>query len=322
MSDFSIDAGLISVLMPAYNAENYIELSISSILQQTYTRIEILILDDASTDNTSSILKKYSNDKRIKLFKSENNIGYLNAVNSLFSHVNGDFVTFQDADDISDFMRFEKSINTISEWNVDFVSTGCGIIDTNGVILRRIGFPKEFNKNRDPYLRCCGSSIFLKRRLLDIYGGFNPYFNRIGSEDLEWATRLTQAGRYKYINEPLYMYRKGEGSITTDVHSELSLDRAVSHKIVELLVSSHYGKMNDRYWDNNEFAAQFKQIKAKLYSIESAYPYNVLWRTIDAYIYQGKIKLSFLVLYGAFRKYPLKFGNIKLFLKILKHLTL
>ena len=100
---------LISVVMPAYNVERYIEKSINSILDQSYPNVEILVADDASTDKTKAIIDGYT-DARIKRFHNESNQAYLKTCNKLMSLAKGQFLAFQDADDFSHVQRFEGSV--------------------------------------------------------------------------------------------------------------------------------------------------------------------------------------------------------------------
>lgn len=100
----------ISVIFPAYNVEIYIAASIESILNQTFSNFELLIYDDASTDNTLEIIKGYS-DKRIKLFTKEKNRGYTDSLISGINIATGKYIARMDSDDIADLTRFEKQFN-------------------------------------------------------------------------------------------------------------------------------------------------------------------------------------------------------------------
>ncbi len=104
-----MQAKLVSVIMPAYNCEQFIKSAIDSILNQTGSNFELLIADDCSKDRTKQIIDSYS-DKRIKTFHNEVNLGYLKASNKLFALCKGEYITFQDADDYSDLTRIEKLI--------------------------------------------------------------------------------------------------------------------------------------------------------------------------------------------------------------------
>ncbi len=89
----------ISVIIPTYNRGNIIENSITSVLNQTYTNLEVLIIDDGSTDNTKEIIDKFD-DKRIKYIKLKDNYGGSNARNIGIKSATGKFISFQDSDDI------------------------------------------------------------------------------------------------------------------------------------------------------------------------------------------------------------------------------
>ena len=100
---------LISVLMPVFNGERYIRQAIDSILAQTVTDFELIIIDDASTDNTSSILHSYA-DRRIRLIRLDANLGIVGALNIGLDAANGEFIARMDADDISHPDRFAKQV--------------------------------------------------------------------------------------------------------------------------------------------------------------------------------------------------------------------
>ena len=105
---------LISVLIPVYNAELFIGESISSILNQTYTNWELIIIDDGSNDNSASIIGNIT-DPRIHFHKQENS-GMGSALNKAILLANGKYLARQDADDISLPERFEKQIDFLCMW--------------------------------------------------------------------------------------------------------------------------------------------------------------------------------------------------------------
>ena len=97
----------ISVVMPAYNAENYIREAIDSILAQTFRDFEFLIIDDGSTDHTVEIIRSYS-DSRIRLYQNERNMGVAATLNRGLDLARGEYIARMDADDISLPERFAK----------------------------------------------------------------------------------------------------------------------------------------------------------------------------------------------------------------------
>ena len=100
---------LISVLMPVFNGERYLRQAIDSILAQTVTDFELIIIDDASTDNTSSMLHSYA-DRRIRLIRHGANLGIVGALNNGLGAANGEFIARMDADDISHPDRFAQQV--------------------------------------------------------------------------------------------------------------------------------------------------------------------------------------------------------------------
>lgn len=100
--------------MPVFNTEEYLQESIDSILNQSYGNFEFLIGDDGSTDNSYQILLS-QNDPRIKIFRSEKNVGYASVLNNLINASEGEFIARQDSDDISLPNRFKKQIEFLNK---------------------------------------------------------------------------------------------------------------------------------------------------------------------------------------------------------------
>jgi len=104
---------LVSIVVCTYNGSLYIEEQIESILNQTYKAIEVIIADDASTDNTYELLKRYTVDKRVQLYRNQENIGY----NTNFSHAcekaKGTYIAISDQDDIWELDKIEVLVNAI-----------------------------------------------------------------------------------------------------------------------------------------------------------------------------------------------------------------
>lgn len=108
----------ISIIIPTYNREKLIKKSVESIINQTYKNIEIIIVDDASTDNTKEVIGKI-NDKRIKYYKLKKNKGACYARNYGIKKATGNYISFQDSDDIYKKDKLEKQINNLVKNNSD-----------------------------------------------------------------------------------------------------------------------------------------------------------------------------------------------------------
>ena len=113
---------LVSVIMSVYNDANRVKKSIESILNQSYSNIELLIMDDGSTDNTFEICKNYQNENNVKIFKNNQNIGLTKSLNILIKESSGYYIARQDSDDTSEIVRIEKQIDFMSHKNL-LVST-------------------------------------------------------------------------------------------------------------------------------------------------------------------------------------------------------
>lgn len=211
---------LVSVIMPVYNAEKYLEKAITSILAQTYENLEILIADDASTDNSKLIINSFS-DPRIRLFHNETNIGYLKTCNNLFWHVKGEFVAFQDADDWSYPNRIEEIVNVLLS-DDKIALCGCNFIRinrANGRVITTSDFPttdhlikKYIEKNKT--LPVCGPSVILRKTVYDEVGGYREFYNRIGYEHFDWFLIINERYKTANIASRLYVYNYVENSFS------------------------------------------------------------------------------------------------------------
>lgn len=126
---------LISIIMPVYNSSEYIEESILSVLSQTYSNWELILVDDCSTDDSITRIEKYLKDPRIKLFKNIDNIGPALTRNIALNNTNGEYITFLDSDDFWTSDKLEKQIQFmvsnqlgISHGNYYFCSSSGEII--------------------------------------------------------------------------------------------------------------------------------------------------------------------------------------------------
>lgn len=114
------NSGLISVIIPCYNAESFVEQAVLSIMNQTYRNVEIICLDDASTDKTLSILESLAlDDGRVSVYKNERNLGLIETLNKGISLCKGEFIARMDADDISLPRRFERQLSFLRKTGAD-----------------------------------------------------------------------------------------------------------------------------------------------------------------------------------------------------------
>lgn len=201
---------LVSVVLPAYNAERYIELAVTSILQQTLVNIEVIIIDDNSTDKTLEITEHLSkNDARVKIIKNTVNEGIVCCLNKGIGIAQSNFIARMDADDISKKDRLSKQVEFLKK-NPDIILLGTGVevIDSKG---KHLGF-RQYPENNDEILIMLKHKspfahptvIFHKEHVIKT-GGYREKY-RTGQDYDLWA-RLQKEGKFANINEPLLKYR-------------------------------------------------------------------------------------------------------------------
>ena len=199
----------VSVIMSVYNSEKTVAKSIESLIGQTYKNLEILLVDDFSTDNTFNICKEYENNfKNIYLFRNKNNLGLTKNLNFLINKSSGEFLARQDSDDISEPNRIEKQINFIEKYKLDGCTTRARIIQTGSIIPKKsLYLPKRFVIYiKNPFIH---GSLVLKKAVAESIGNYNEKFYY--SQDYKLMYDLVTAGsKLKIMKECLYQLNMNE----------------------------------------------------------------------------------------------------------------
>ena len=209
---------LVSVVLPVYNSEETIEKSLESILNQTYNNIEILLIDDGSTDNSLEICERYEdNYSNVRLFKNYKNVGLTKSLNILINESKGEYICRQDADDVSLPTRIQTQITTVISENLDACTTRAKVLNKNRVIPN-ISFYLPLNliiKFKNPFIH---GSLFLKKDVLNKVGNYNEKFRF--AQDYKLMNDLIKDGyKCKIIKEPLYLLNM-ENNISTTYSKE------------------------------------------------------------------------------------------------------
>lgn len=194
---------LVSVLISVFNAQETISKSLDSILKQTYDNIEIVIIDDCSTDNSFDILNSFKlKNNNITIYKNNQNLGLTKSLNKLIDICNGEIIVRHDIDDYSEENRFEKQVKALSNYNIDFCLTRAIRMDTKKLIPRfSFYLPDKFViKYKNPFIH--GSLAINKEVLLQV-GKYDEEF--YFAQDYKLFSDLIAKGfKYKVLNEPLY----------------------------------------------------------------------------------------------------------------------
>lgn len=220
---------LVSVIIPCYNAEKYVEQAVCSIMNQTYKNLEILIIDDCSTDHSFEILKKLANeDSRIKIGKNENNSKIVKTLNKLINQATGEYIARMDADDISAPERIEKQVSFL-ENNPEYglCGTNAWRIDSENKIIARGILPiqnEEIQIVNDYFCVFYHPSIMIRSTLYK-----NNLYNEkyLYAEDLELWHRLLKQTKAENLNERLLFYRllntsTSSASKTSNIQKQLA----------------------------------------------------------------------------------------------------
>lgn len=142
--------GLVSIIMPNYNCAKYIDETVNSVLSQTYTNWELLIVDDCSNDNSLETIKSYAEkDERIKLFVNEKNSGAAASRNRALREAGGRWIAFLDSDDLWTADKLEKQIKFMEDNGYKFSCTDYGCIDQRSQSLNEVVTgPKKITKRK------------------------------------------------------------------------------------------------------------------------------------------------------------------------------
>jgi glycosyltransferase involved in cell wall biosynthesis len=244
----------ISVIIPVYNGMKYLPETIESILNQTFTDFEGLIINDGSTDNIVEWISQLS-DRRIRLI-SQTNQGTAAARNRGIIEAKGEYIALLDADDIWELTKLEKQAKCLDN------NPAVGLVDTWAMIIDEYGNPtgrmRIHQLEGDVYHKvyeacdspvCCGSSPMIRRSCFDVLGFFDPDIKIV--EDVDMWVRIASRYHYGLVKEVLVRYRQHPRNKSRDCQSMLQDFRALIEKTysslpVESLYlrAKCYGKLN------------------------------------------------------------------------------
>lgn len=209
---------LVTVLMTAYNAEKFIDKAIASIIYQTYKNLEIIIVDDGSTDNTPKIIEYFKNlDQRIRVIRLKKNKGPSLASNIGLKIAKGEYIARLDADDIALPDRIEKQVKfLLKNPEVAVVGGQCILINEKDRVIGEKKFPLRHNEiykalfNINPIQH---PSCLINRKLLpnEIVYHKNHY---VLAHDLELIFELRQFGKLANLDEKVIYYRQYPNSLS------------------------------------------------------------------------------------------------------------
>lgn len=248
---------IISVILPAYNAERFLKEAIDSILNQTFRDFELIILNDGSTDRTEGIILSY-NDSRIRYVKNEQNLKLIKTLNKGIDLAKGKYIARMDADDISIPERFEIQLKYLSDHpEVAMVSAEAFMMDEDGNVMHK---SRHYVTH---YPKVCRFANIFECQFMhpvcmvraEVLKGYKYSLADVAMhvEDYELWSRMNKDGLWMAsIDKPLFKYRVTEGSICgkyVDIQTEHCL---------EISYQSCCDILNEKM-ENNEFVRLFSK---------------------------------------------------------------
>lgn len=208
---------LVSVLMPAFNSELYIAEAIESILNQSYSNIELIIFEDGSSDKTREVIERYQDPRIVKIF-SDTNHGVVRARNEMIDRARGQYIALMDADDIADPLRIEKQLKSLKDGDCDLCGSAQWVLNeaTHKIKKSKDKFSdSDLRALLSVYCGLCNSAMMGKA---EIFKRFKYDTSILTSEDYYLWVQMAAAG-YRFLNlkDRLITYRRYPAQ-TSSVH--------------------------------------------------------------------------------------------------------
>jgi glycosyltransferase involved in cell wall biosynthesis len=249
---------LVSVLMPAFNAENYISEAIESILKQTYTDFEFIIIDDASTDKTWPIIQSYlRKDHRIKAYRNKQNLYIAGNRNILIGLAKGKYIAWQDADDISYPNRIKHQLEFMEEKsNVGIVGGYLEYFNENGIKSIRKYAPDDNTLRKYIFMfsPVAQPGAMLRKQCFIDLGMFDLRFPP--AEDIEMSFRIGTKYQFANLEEIVIKYRENHTSATYSRLRKIELS-TIEARIKYFTHSSYHATLIDIIYNLLQFISIF-----------------------------------------------------------------
>ncbi|NPA54191.1 MAG: glycosyltransferase family 2 protein [Aquificae bacterium] len=270
----------VSVVLPTYNRAAYLDRAIRSVLNQSYSDFELIVVDDASKDNTEEVVKSFKDD-RIVYIRNPKNLGGAGARNVGIKRAKGEFIAFQDSDDewLPEKLKIQMDVFEKAEPDVAVVYTAFirkygdrevlipspNIKKTEGNIYKELLYHVNFVNT---------PTAVVRKKAIEDVGYFDERFPRL--QDWDLFLRLAKKYKFKFIKKPLMISYDTPGNISSDIYALI--------KALRLLVGKHYDeirkdkKIMSRFYQRigEALFASGQQKEAKKFLLKAliAYPLN------------------------------------------------
>lgn len=264
----------VSIILPVYNGEAHVSKAIESVLAQTYSCWELIIVNDCSSDHTGEVAASYaSRDSRIRILHNHTNQKLPRSLNIGFSHASGDYYTWTSDDNQFHPDAIEKMVQAIeSSSDIDLVYADYSIVNMDGSLIREIksGEPHEI------FFHCVVGACFLyTKELAQKAGSYDP--DMFLAEDYEYWIRCYQYGKFLHIPENLYAYGRHENNLSATRQKEI---RRQAYRVMNIhydfLISlcTVQSDRNQYYWTALgliDDPSQRQDVRKKYYTLDPAF---------------------------------------------------
>lgn len=220
-----------TIIVPVYNVESYLQRCVESMINQTYRNIEILLIDDCSKDGSLELCNQYAKqDSRISVYQNSSNMGQAYSRQVGLDIAQGDWIMFLDSDDEFDLHAVETMVSFVEKYDVDMVFSSYTVIKSGQIGVCRANIDNGAYKRKDFLSKCltdvnwnvmcCIGSKIYKKSVLDQYNiKFDPQykFNEDGAFMLNFLAASKKVG---YTDEPFYRYYIRESGSTETSYRE------------------------------------------------------------------------------------------------------
>lgn len=281
----------ISIVLPVYNGSLYMSKAIDSIIAQTYTNWELIIVNDCSTDDSLKIALDYEKkDTRIKVISNKENIKLPRSLNAGFERAIGKYYTWTSDDNIYKENALEIMVNELeSDDSCVMVYSDFTKIDSEGKIIERCFLPEG---EEILFGSICGACFLYRKDAAKEVGGYDA--NLFLAEDYDYWIRLSQVGLLKHIHKDLYYYRCHSGSLSESRKNSVynQTYKVLEKNFLYLYTASKERGMEFRLfdvilsWTSDE---RLSSVKNKLLIVNPSYIRYKRINKIKGYIYNTKV---------------------------------
>lgn len=294
---------LVSIILPVYNGEKYLPLSIESCLNQTYTNLELIIVNDASTDNSLRIANEFaSKDNRVKVISNEINQNLPASLNIGHKLARGNFITWTSHDNYYDLKAIEKMFSEIQATKADIIFADFEIIDSSNRRIGQCNYSSTSSLLLENTVRAC---FLYNSEVYERNGGYNK--DLFKTEDYDFWLRASLHSKFIHLPEELYSYRSHSKSLTAEktlsqffykndyldnvermFFNFLQVCGIVNVELSKLLKNLHLNQELDVY----DFLANYKTIRKSLNGVINENEKTYFWKEIDKKVRSNLIRFS------------------------------